>query len=148
MTSLWRKHILPFMTIPYGNRKLEFTPAYLGGMAAAFAAGAMDVVPFSAEDPRWGPSGDPELLRGTVRAVEVVGDGMDALIEVAGTATDALLEADPATPTGVRIVERYRTAGGSEFPVILAMVYTTRAPVIAGLRPWTRESAEGTVRDD
>jgi hypothetical protein len=36
MTCLWRKHVLPLGTVPFGNWVLDFTPAYLDGIAAAF----------------------------------------------------------------------------------------------------------------
>lgn len=137
---LWRKQVLPLGRFPWRNRELDFTPAYLSNIAEAFAGGALDVVPFTAEDRHWGPVNDPERCHGTVCGVEAVSDGMDALVTV-DAETDAQLEADPGLPATVRLVENYRTTAGREFPVVLAMVYTTRspAPFIAGLRPWKRE---------
>ena len=142
MTSLWRKQVLPLATIPWRGRELAFTPAYLADMAAAFAAGALDVVPFAFPGDR-DYSNDPALIRGEVRSLEVVADGMDAIIAVdaeMGAFLAELLRAGGAAPdTGARIIERYQTTDGREFPVVLAGVYTTDAPVLTGLRPWKRE---------
>lgn len=147
MTALWRKQILPLGTIPWQDRELSFTPAYLGDMAAAFVARARDVVPFAAEIANGAFSNDPSLIRGVVRSLEVVADGMDAVVEVDAEVDalldDALLHAKPGPATGARIIEHYRTWDGREFPVVLAGVYTTRAPSIISLRPWTREDSDG-----
>jgi hypothetical protein len=137
---LWRKQILPFGTIHWRDRELNFTPAYMCDIAAAFAGGAFDLVPFMAENPEWGPGGDPALYRGAVRGLEVVSDGMDALV-LAGAETDAWLDADRELGAAPRLVENYRTTAGLVFPVAVMSLHATSAPGIAGLRPWTREPA-------
>lgn len=136
---LWRKQVFPFGAIPWRGRELNFTPAYLGDMAEAFADGALEVVPLSAESDRGGFSGDPTLIRGEVRSLEVVSDGLDALAEV-DAETDALLEADPEYPAAAQVIEHYRAAGTHPFPVVMRGLYLTRSPAITGLRPWTRET--------
>lgn len=87
---------------------------------------------------------DQERCHGFVRAVEAVSDGLNVVVAV-DELVDARLDRDPADPmlaTDVRLIESYRTSAGQQFPLVLAMVYTTTTgrPALAGLRPWTREN--------
>jgi hypothetical protein len=134
---LWRKQVMPFGVVPWRGKELNFTPAYLNDIAAAFADGAFDLVPFMAENPEWGTSIDPALYRGPVCGLEVVGDGMDALVLV-GAETDAWLDADKKRGAAARLIENYRTPGRT-FPVAMASLHATRSPGITMLRPWKRE---------
>lgn len=139
---LWRKQILPLGSIPWRGRELSFTLAYLGDMAAAFTAGALEVVPLMLGDrdtefTYTGLYSDPSRVGGWVCSLAVVADGMDAVFDV-NAETDAMLETAPSRDTAVQIIEGYRTSDGREFPVVLGSVYTTTAPALIGLGPWQR----------
>lgn len=137
---LWRKQILPLGVISFKGVEVDFTPAYLGNLAAAFAEDALDLVPFIREGPGGRLDNDPERCCGIVRGLEAAADGMDALVAV-GREGDAMLEADPGLPVAPRLCEKWRRSDGREFPVVLMALFTARASVLTGLRPWRRESS-------
>jgi hypothetical protein len=138
VSYLWRKHALPSGKVPWHGRELDFTPEWLASMSDAFTAGALNIVPFTIEDTRWGPVDDPELIRGTVRSLQVVSDGLEAVVQV-DELTDTIIDLDKEYPVGSRIISRYETPGSREYPAVFAMLYLTEHPGIPGLRPWQRE---------
>jgi hypothetical protein len=145
MSPLWRKHILPFGTLEYGKgdyshppRKLNFTPDYLAEIVASFNAKARELVAFTAEAAGGGLINDPERISGVVRNIEIVDDGVDAIIEVNAT-VDALLAKNTNEAVGVRLVENYyNDTQKITYRVVLAGVYFARSPLLT-LRPWVRE---------
>jgi hypothetical protein len=143
VTAHWRVQILPSGPVAYkGARTLDFTREYRESIAAAFKAGALDVVPFTLGDTY---AGDPEALAGEVRGLEVVDDGMDAVIGV-GQRADAAIRASLAPgspPLGAApgLMENYRTSGGEAYPVVLRHVLGTARPMLTGLRGWREVEA-------
>jgi hypothetical protein len=134
---LWRKQVLRTGAIDYHGRTLDFTREYLTDLADAFSAGALDLVPFLVSDTH---SNDPALCSGCVRQMEVVGDGLDAIIEVTDAA-DEVLRSDPLMESAPRIIEPYRWADGTEFPAVIQQILGTRQSILTGLRSWEPVSA-------
>jgi hypothetical protein len=135
--ALWRVQILSSGTITIGDRTLDFTPGHREAIAEAFRAGALEVVPFTLGDTF---TGDPCSLSGEVRGLEVVEDGVDAVIAVSEWADEVIR--DSLRPGRLPVaavpclIENYLHPGGLPFPVVLLRVLGTTRPMITGLRGW------------
>ena len=92
---------------------VAFTPEYLSGLAEAFNEGAFDLVPFQLATVSGGHTHDPARWRGDVYGLEVVPDGLDALI----MATDELWNGHvPFTPDAFTVPSFWCDAT-REFPL-------------------------------
>lgn len=132
--TLWRVQILPSGPFTYkGSRTLDFTREYLDNIAGAFGDGAFDLVPFQLAEAGNAHTSDPARYRGDVRALEVVSDGMDAVIE-ATPGGDEAIRTVPGLAAAPRLIESYLSSDGSAFPVVMQHVLGTTAPMITGLR--------------
>jgi hypothetical protein len=129
---LWRKQVLRVGDIDYRGRTLSFTGQYLTDLADAFGAGAVDLVPFLISDTH---TNDPACYSGHVRQMEVVGDGLEAVIEVSAAA-DGTLRSDPQLDSAPRIIESYCRADGTEFSAVIQQILATRQSILTGLQPW------------
>ena len=135
---LWRKQILPFGVIPWRDTELECTSLSFD-LAASFAEHPLDLVPFIlSTDGGY----DLTLCLGEVRALEVVSDGLDALVAV-GREGDDLITADRALPVAAGIIKQYKAADGQEFAAVLRHLTATPSvtPALQRLRSWKREAA-------
>lgn len=132
LVSLWRVQVLPLGTVRYRVRDLNLTPEYLEAIAEAFSAGVFDIVPFQIADMH---TNDPTCFRGEARELEVVADGMDAVI-AATPEGDEAIRTTPGLAAAPRLFEDYRTADGRTWPVALQHILGTTQPIITGLRPW------------
>jgi hypothetical protein len=139
--TLWRVQVLPAGTVSYkGRRTLDFTRGYREAIAEAFRAGAFDLVPFQLAEAGNAHTSDPARYRGEVTGLEVVEDGLDALIDATPEGDEAI-RTTPGLAAAPRLIEDYRTSGGSTFPVVLQHVLGTTAPMITGLRGWREAEA-------
>ena len=136
MSVQWRKQVLPAGVISYRGRDIRFTDSYLSGLVSAFKGRAVDCVPFVLF-PDGAHTNDPQWFRGEVTGLEVVPDGLDALITV-DDETSGVISADPGLGAAPQIIEDYRRADGEEFPAVVRHVLGTRKPMITGLRVWQR----------
>jgi hypothetical protein len=137
--SLWRVQVLPLGPFSYRTRELDFTREYLEGIVAAFDGGAYDFVPFHLADSSGAGTSDPARYRGDVTALEVVSDGLDALIAATPEGDEAITTV-PGPAAAPRLVENYRSSDGPAFPVAVQHVLGTTHPMITRLRPWKREA--------
>jgi hypothetical protein len=134
--TLWRVQVLPSGPVAYkGSRALDFTREYLDNIAEAFGARVFDFVPFQLAENDNAHTSDPSRYRGEVRALEVVSDGLDAVIDATPEGDEAI-RTSPDLAAAPRLVESYRTSCGRVFPVVLQHVLGTTAPMAAGLRGW------------
>jgi len=134
--TLWRVQVLPAGPFDYrGVRAMDFTREYLNGIAEAFGARAYDFVPFQLAEAGNARTSDPARYRGEVCALEVVTDGLDAVIAATPDGDEAI-RAIPGLAAAPRLVEDYRTTDGRSWPVSLQHVLGTTAPMITGLRGW------------
>jgi hypothetical protein len=139
--TLWRVQVLPSGPFTYkGTRTLDFTREYLASIAEAFGARACDFVPFQLAEAGNAHASDPARYRGKVCALEVVADGLDALI-AATLGGDEAIRTVPGLAAAPRLVEDYRTADRRTWPVALQHVLGTTAPMITGLRGWQEVEA-------
>lgn len=134
--TLWRVQVLPCGPFTYkGSRTLDFTPGYREAIAEALDGRAYDFVPFQLAGSDNAHTNDPGRYCGEVRALEVVTDGMDALIAATPDGDEAIRTV-PGLAAAPRLVEDYRTTDGKTWPVALQHVLGTTAPMIPGLRGW------------
>lgn len=132
---LWRVQVLPLGTISYRNREKTFDRGYLEAIVSAFDGDAYDRVSFQDGSTDGVHTNDPGRWRGDVRRLEVVPDGLDAVIAVTAEG-DELIRTTPGLAAAPRLVEDYRRHDGREFRVAMQHVLATRTPMITGLRPW------------
>jgi hypothetical protein len=133
--TLWRVQVLPSGPFTYKGLTLDFTREYREAIAEAFDAGACDFVPFQLAESDNAHTSDPSRYRGDVLALEVVSDGLDAVIEATPEGGEAIRTV-PGLAAAPRLIEDYRCSDGSAFPVVLQHVLGTTAPMITGLRGW------------
>jgi hypothetical protein len=138
--TLWRVQVLPSGPFTQGNRTLDFTLGYREAIAGAFDGRAFDFVPFQLAESDNAHTNDPSRYCGEVRALEVVSDGLDALI-AATSEGDEAIRTVPGLAAAPRLVEDYRTTDGKTFSVALQHVLGTTAPMITGLRGWQEVEA-------
>jgi hypothetical protein len=132
--SLWRVQVLPFGAVDYRGISLDFTREYLEAIAEAFAA-ALDCVPFMLAEADGAHTSDPDRYRGEIRSLEVVDDGLDAVI-AATPEGDEAIRTTPGLAAAPRLIEGYRCADGRVFPVVMQHILGTTRPLITGLRSW------------
>jgi hypothetical protein len=133
--TLWRKQILPVGEINYKGRRIAFTAEYLAGLVKAFNGKAYDAVPLQFADEDNKHTEKPEHRRGTVRALELTPDGLDAIVSVSPKAAEYLAEY-PDLGISAKIVEDYDRADGKFFSHALKHVLGTLDPRLTGMRPW------------
>lgn len=133
--TLWRKQLLPFGTVEHGPREITLNERYIGALASAFDGRALSYVPVLLDGGSGYASYDPALAAGEVRRLEVVSDGLDALIVLDRRASE-LVAADPRVGVAPGIAEDHAPADGRRFPVVLMHVMITESALITGLRPW------------
>lgn len=138
----FRKQILKVGEIPYKGERLRFDRAYLQRAVASFNAGAMDQVPFVLADddnqhpdtPRDKNPNGPERYRGEVKALELSGDGIDAIVELTEEGAE-IVRQNPRLGVSARLVPDVER-DGQIFPVVVEHVCGTLNPRVHGLRPW------------
>lgn len=135
---LFRKQILKVGEIPYKGKRLKFDRDYLAKAVDSFNAGAFDQVPFVLADSDNKHSTDPERFRGEVKALEMNGDGIDALVELTEEGA-AIVRKNPRLGVSARLVPD-REHAGQVFPVAIEHVCGTLNPRVNGLRPWETDS--------
>jgi len=139
--TLWRVQILPAGTVSYKDRRtLDLTREYLDAIAVAFGARACDLMPFQVAEADNAHTSDPARYCGEVTRLEVVTDGLDVVID-ATPEGDKAIRTIPGLAAAPRLIEDYRSSGGSTFPVVLQHVLGTTAPMITGLRGWQEVEA-------
>lgn len=130
--TVWRKQILVFASIMWPNsRRLQLDRQFIDALVKSFDAGELQIVPLTSPD--W-------TCTGTVVALEVTEDGLDALIDV-GPLTDGVLEACPDLPVACRLMESYPDRDGRGVPVLLGVHFTHAPSPLRGMRPWRREQS-------
>lgn len=124
------KQILPLADVEHPQRgTLSFTRERLRGLVDRFRARAFDMVPFVlASGPGHVGGDDPERVRGTVRDLELAGDGLYARIDASERGA-RLIDEHPNLPVSVRIA---KLPGGEA----LAHVLATLDPVARGMAAW------------
>jgi hypothetical protein len=138
--AVWRKQVLALGNVEWRGRTLSFTREYLAGLVSAFDARAFDFVPFQLAADVGYASLDPTLNAGEVIGLEVVPEGLDALIAV----SSAFAAEPPALDVAVRIIEQFACPDGRVFPAVISLVYGTGRSIM-NLRPWRLErAASGT----
>jgi hypothetical protein len=140
---IFRKQILRTGRVPYEGKELVFDLAYLEHAVAAFKAGAYDQVPFVLADWANRHSSDPERFRGEVKALELVGDGIDALIELTEDGAEVVRK-NPRLGVSARLVSDPTEDG--RFPVAIEHVCGTLNPRVNGLRPWETDSVRSLTQ--
>jgi hypothetical protein len=142
--TLWSVQVLPSGTVTIGHRTPDFTREYREAIAEAFSARAVDYVPFMIGN-SYTYTSDPANCHGEVRSLEIVDDGMDAVIEVDREADAAirvsLTPGGPPFGAAPCLIENYLHPGGLPFPVVLLRVLGTTQPMITGLRGWQEVEA-------
>jgi hypothetical protein len=134
---LWRKQILPFGMVEHAGREVVLDARLLGNLASAFSADALNLVPVLLDGGSGLASYDPALRAGRVCGLEVVSDGLDAMVAVELRA-DAIVSANPEIGGAPGICIDYQVPDGRRFPAVLRHIMVTGSPLIAGLRPWQR----------
>lgn len=153
----WRKQILPVGWLNYDDgvqkRLLNFTPAYLRNLVAAYKAKAFDAVPFQLADAKNAHNNDPERTAGQIIGLDADDQGLYATVSSTERGTQ-LLKDNPNLGVSVRIVEEHERAdgrGSTKYPAALQHVLATWAPRIAGMAPWQAvacaDESEGRVLD-
>ena len=136
--NIFRKQILRTGEIPYKGKRLKFDRAYLEQAVASFNAGAFDQVPFVLADEENRHTSDPERFRGEVKALEMNGDGIDAIVELTPDGAE-IVRKNPRLGVSARLVPD-RERDGQVFPVAIEHVCGTLNPRVTGLRPWESDS--------
>lgn len=135
---LWRKTVLKTGHISKGDVELDVDRNLLQTLAANFAAGAKDQVPFVLVDARNRHNELPERIRGEVLDLQVTDDGrLDAVFAMSARG-DALLADNPRLGASVSFIDRFQRADGRDYGPTLLHVAGTHDPEIAGLGEWTR----------
>jgi hypothetical protein len=135
---LFRKQILKVGEIPYKGKRLKFDRDYLAKAVDSFNAGAYDQVPFVLADDENRHATSPERFRGEVKALELNGDGIDALVELTEEGAE-IVRKNPRLGVSARLVPD-RESNGQVFPVAIEHVCGTLNPRVNGLRPWETDS--------
>lgn len=151
--KLWRKRLLPFGSIDYKGRKINFDQAYLSNIATSYADKAMDQVALMLADKDNSHTLDVTRFGGEVKGVEVVGDGNDAekdglwaTFSLADEA-DALLKKNPKLGVSAGLTENPNRSDGKKYPVVLGHVLATLDPRIKNLGSWTPVELSGYDAD-
>ncbi len=134
-TTTFRKKILPKGTIKYGDREIVFDDDYLNDLAASYADGAYDQVPYMLADKTNAHTMDPERFRGECKSVKVEEDGLWGTFELSGDAAE-LVRANPKLGVSARIVEGYSRSDGKTYKRALQHVLGTLDPRIPGMGAW------------
>lgn len=134
--NLFRKQVLKCGSINYKGRRLDFTPEYLDGLAAAHAEQAFDAVPFVFTDAANAHTQDPARIRGEILAFERTGDGLDAIVRVPDPKAAQLVRDFPKLGVSVRIEQPIERADGKTWPAAIQHVLATANPRVTGMRPW------------
>jgi hypothetical protein len=132
---LWSKRVLPVGDIEYQGRTLHFTPAYIRGLADAFAQRAYDQVSFQLAPGDNSHTNDPERHRGTIVDMQAEPDGLYITLEPTERGQEVLKE-NPYLGVSARIVEQFQRSDGQFFPAAIQHVLGTLDPRIPGLGAW------------
>lgn len=147
----WRKQLLPIGSINYktaaGVRRLDFTKAYLEGLAAAFNDKAYDQVAFQMADKDNTHTLDPERTRGVFTDVEVTDDGLFGFLKPTAAGEEAIRN-NPGLGVSVRIVENLERADGKTFPAAVQHVLGTLDPRVVAMKPWEPADAVALASGD
>lgn len=132
--KLFRKQVLKVGRLPYKGRVLEFDRPYLERLVRNFSAGAFDQVAFQLANKDNEHTLDPERTRGEVKALELNGDGLDAIVEVTEEGARVIRD-NPRLGVSARIVEEPVDGAPAKVPAI-QHVLGTLDPRVTGLTPW------------
>ena len=132
---IWRKQILPVGTINYKGRKINFTPAKLRAIEAAYYDKAFDAVPLVFADGENRHTMHPLAATGEVIGMEFTGKGLD-LFTRPDEQADKLLEKYPNIGISGRILENYTRADGKHYDAAIQHALITWDPRITGMKPW------------
>jgi hypothetical protein len=135
LVSLWRVQLLPFGEVGYHDRTLNFDRAYLGHILKSYAAMVYDMVPFMLAGADGAHTSDPQRWGGEVQRLQVVDDGLDAVIAATRRGGETI-RTTPGYAAAPRLISDYRAADGKVHPVVLQHVLGTTKPLIPGLRAW------------
>jgi hypothetical protein len=147
--NLFRKQLLPFTSIDYKGRTIDFTRDYLAGLVKAFNDRAYDQVAFQLADAQNTHTEDPERFRGEIAALELTDDGLDVIVAATDDGAKVLRD-NPRLGVSAKIVEDYGRADGKFFTRALKHVLGTLDPRMTGMAPWEAVDAandEGDVVD-
>lgn len=134
-SRIFRKQVLKVGTINYKGQRLDFTPAYLDDLVAAYRHGAYDSVPLVFADAQNRHTQDVERIRGEVTDLARVGDSLTATIRVATPQAAQLLRDHPKLGVSVRIEPDVKRPDGRRGPAV-QHVLATANPRITGMTPW------------
>lgn len=131
----YRKQLLPLGSINYHGKKITFDRSYLTELVQSFKDRACGPIPFQLADDQNKHTNDPERRRGTIVDLEMVDDGLDALIEL-DSRGQQLIGEYPDLGVSARIYENYERSDGSFWRAALQHVLGTLDPHVTGMRPW------------
>lgn len=134
---LWRKQILKFGRIRYGDRVIDFTPDYARELIENYRSGVIEQVPYQLADHANRHTNDPERTRGLIKGLDLTpdGSGLDAFVETTPEGT-RVLEDNPNLGVSARILEGVEYADGRKAGRVLQHVLGTLDPHLSGMRPW------------
>jgi hypothetical protein len=133
----WRKQVLRHGDFAYGDRTLQFTPAYTAQLARAYREKAYDAVPFQFAGSDNKHTNSIEATRGEIVGFESTADGLDAIFTLEPEA-QKIVERHPKLPVSVRIVENLDRADGKHWDAAIQHVLATWDPRVTAMKPWER----------
>lgn len=133
----WRKQVLRHGDFAYGDRTLQFTPAYTQGLAKAWRDKAYDAVPFQFAGPDNQHTNAIDATRGEIVGFESTTDGLDAIMTLEPEA-ETVVRRHPRLPVSVRIIENLDRADGQHFDAAVQHVLATWDPRVTAMKPWER----------
>ena len=135
-TRIFRKEVLRVGSINYKGQKLDFTPEYLDGLAAAHREQVFPLVPLVFAPGDNSHTQDVERIRGEVLGFERRGDRLDAIVRASNDRAAQLLRENPNIGVSVRIEQPIERADGKTWPAAVQHVLATANPVVPGMAPW------------
>jgi hypothetical protein len=122
-------------SIEYKGKRITFDREYLSSLVSAFKQKACGAVPFQLADGDNKHTNDPLRRYGTVTDLELVADGLDAIVELDDDG-EALVKKYKDLGVSARIYENYDRSDGRFFKAAVQHVLGTLDPHIVGMRPW------------
>lgn len=135
-SRIFRKQVLRVGSINYKGERLDFTAAYLDGLALAHRDQVFPIVPLVFAPGDNSHTQDVERIRGEILGFERDGDHLDAIVRASNEKAAQLLRENPNVGVSVRIEQPIKRADGKTWPAAIQHVLVTANPVVPGLSPW------------
>jgi hypothetical protein len=135
-SRIFRKQVLRIGSIMYKGERLDFTAAYLDGLALAHRDQVFPIVPLVFAPGDNSHTQDVERIRGEILGFERDGDHLDAIVRASNEKAAQLLRENPNVGVSVRIEQPINRADGKSWPAAIQHVLVTANPVVPGLSPW------------